>query len=55
MSGNKLWSITVGEKFVSDLVIFSILYSAISLDFLDSIRVVPLKYLMYFSACINTK
>ena len=37
----------VGTKLLSDLVV--------PLDFDDSIRVVPLKYLMYFLVGINTK
>ena len=45
----------VGAKLLSDLVIFLIFSSAIPLDFHDSIRVVPLKYLIYFLAGINTK
>ena len=55
MSGNKWWSTKVGAKFLSDLVIFSIISSDISLDFHDSIQVVPLKYLIYILAGINTK
>ena len=54
MSGNKWWSTKVGSKLTSDLVIFSILPSAFSLDFHDSIRVGPLKYLMYFLVGIKT-
>ena len=42
-------------KLLFDLVIFSIFSSDIPLDFHDSIRVVPLKYLMYFLAGINNK
>ena len=38
-----------------DLVIFSIRSSDIPLDLDDSIRVVPVKYLIYFLAGINTK
>ena len=49
MSGNKRWSTRVGGKLLSDLVIFSILSSNILLDFHDSIRVVPVKYLMYWN------
>ena len=45
----------MGAKLLSDLVIFYILSSDISLDFQESIRVMPLKYLMYFLAGINTK
>ena len=55
MSGNKWWSTKVGAKLLSDLVLFSILSYDIPLDFHDSIRVVSLKYLMYFIAGINTK
>ena len=55
MSGNKWGSTKVGAKLLSDLVKFSILSSDISLDFHDSIQVVPVKYLMYFLAGINTK
>ena len=58
MSGNKWWSTKIGAKLLSDLVtfsIFSIFSSDIPLDFYESILVVPLKYLMYFLAGINTK
>ena len=55
MSVNKLWSTNVGAKFLSYLAIFSIFSSDIPLDFHDSTQVVPLKYLMYFLAGINTK
>ena len=40
---------------IADLVIFSILSSEIPVDFHESTLEVPLKYLMYFLACINTK
>ena len=40
---------------MSDLVIFSIFSSDIPLDFHESVRLVPLKYLMYFLAGINAK
>ena len=46
---NKIW------YKITNLVIFSIFSSDIPLDFHESIRVVPLKYLMYFLAGINTK
>ena len=49
MSGNKWWSTKVGAKLLPDLVIFSILSSVIQFDFQDSVRVVPVKYLMFFS------
>ena len=52
MSGNKWWYIAA--KLLSDLVIFSILSSEILLDFCNSIRVVPLKYLMYILVVVNT-
>ena len=55
MSGDKWWSSKVGAKFLSDLVMFSIFSSDIPLEFYESIRVVPLKYLMHFLAGINTK
>ena len=55
MSGNKWWSTKVVTKFLSDLVIFSIISSDISLDFHDLIQVVPLKYLIYILAGINPK
>ena len=55
MSGNKRWSIKVGTELLSDLVICSIFSSGISLDFHKSIRVLPLKHLMYFLAGINIK
>ena len=44
-----------GTKQLPDLVIFSIFSSDNWLDFQDSIRVVPVKYLMYFLAGIDTK
>ena len=53
MSGNKWWSTKVGAKLLSDLVMFPILSSDISLDFHDPIRVVLDKYLMYFLAGLN--
>ena len=36
MSSNKCWSTKIGAKFLSDLIIFSILSSDILLDFHDS-------------------
>ena len=54
-SHNKWWSTKVGAKLLSDLVIFSILSSEILLNFQDSIRQMPPKYLMYFLAGINIK
>ena len=45
----------VGAKLLSDLVIFSRFSSDIPFDFYKSSRVLPLKYLMYFLAGINTK
>ena len=44
-----------GAKSLSDLVIFSIFCSDFPLDFHESIQVLPLKYLMYSFAGINTK
>ena len=55
MSGNTWWSTKVGAKLLFNLVAFSILSSDIPLDFHEPIRVVPLKYLMYFLAGINAK
>ena len=55
MSGNEWWSTKVGAKFLAHLVIFSILASDIPLDFHDSIRLVPPKYLIYFLTGVNTK
>ena len=55
MSGNKWWSAKFDPKLLSDLVMILILSSYIPLDFHESIPVVPLKYLMYFLAGINTK
>ena len=46
MSGNTWWSAKVGAKFF---------FSDIPLDFHESIRIVSLKNLIYFSACTNTK
>ena len=54
MSDRKWWSTKVGAKLLSDLVIFSIFPSDIPLDFHNSVRIVPLNYLMYFAADINT-
>ena len=45
----------VGTKLLSDLVIFSVFSSDIPLDFHESIGVLPIKYLIYFLAGINTK
>ena len=55
MSGNKWWSTKVAAKLLSDLVVSSIFPSDIPLDFRKSIRVVSLKYLMYFLAGMNAK
>ena len=55
MSGNTRWSTKVGAKLLFDLIIFSIFSSKIPLDFHESIWVVSLKNLMYFSTVINTK
>ena len=55
ISGNKWWSTKVDANLLSDLVIFSIFYSDITLDFHEPIQLVLLKYLMYFLAVINTK
>ena len=55
MSGNRWWSTKVCPKVLFDLVMFSIFSSNIPLDFHESIRVEPLKYLMYFLAGVNTK
>ena len=54
-SGNRWGSTKVGAKLLPNLVIFSIFSSEIPLDFHNSIRLVPLKYLMYFLDVINTK
>ena len=53
--GHRQLSTKVGAKLLTDLGIFSIFSSGIRLYFHKSIRVVPLKYLMYFLAGINTK
>ena len=50
MSDNTWWSTKVSTKLLFDLVIFSIFSSEIPFDFNDSVRVVPLKYLMCFLA-----
>ena len=55
ISGNRQTSEELGTKLQSDLVISSIFFSDIPLDIYKSIRVVPLKHLMYFLAGINTK
>ena len=55
MSSNEWFSTKVGAKLLFDLDIFWILSSDIPLDFHDSIGVVPVKYLIYFLAGINTK
>ena len=43
------------QKLFSYLVIFAIFSSEIPLEFHGSMRVVPIKYIMYFIAGINTK
>ena len=48
MSENERWSTIVGAKLLSGLLMFSIFSSYVPLDFHESIRVVSLKYLMYF-------
>ena len=48
MFSDKWLSTKVGAKLLSDFIMFSIFSSEIPLDFQVSIRVVPLKYLMYF-------
>ena len=45
MSGNIWWSTKAGAIFSSD----------IPLDFLESIQVVPLKYITFFLAGLNAK
>ena len=55
MSCNTWWSAKLREKLLPDLVIFPIFFSDIPLDFHELIRLVPLKYLMYFLVGINTK
>ena len=55
MSDNTWWLTKVGLELLSDSVIFPILFSYIPLDFYESVRVVPIKYLMYFLAAINTQ
>ena len=45
----------LGAKLLCHLVIFLIFLSDDPLDFNKSIRVVSLKYLMYFLGGINTK
>ena len=55
MFGNKWLSRKVDAKLLPDLVILSILYSNIPLDFQDSIQVVALKYLIYIPVGIFTK
>ena len=55
MPGNTWWLTKVGAKLVFNLVIFLTFSSDIPLDFHESTRVVPLKYLMYFWPGINTK
>ena len=55
MFGNTWWSTKVGTNLLSDLILFSRFYSDIPLDFDESIRAEPLKYLMYFLAGANIK
>ena len=55
ISGNEWWSTKVGEKFLPDLVIFSILSSDILLELHEWILGVAWKYVMYFLVGINTK
>ena len=52
---NKWWPAKFGARLLSDLVILSILFFDIPLDFQESIRVVAPKCLIYFLAGINTK
>ena len=47
MTGNTWWLLKVDAKLLPDLAIFSIFSSDLPLDFHESIRVVPIKYLMY--------
>ena len=55
MSGNTWWSKKYGAKLLPDLVILQYYLQIIPLDFYESLPVVPLKYLINFLACINTK
>ena len=55
MFGNEWWSIKVGAKLLSDLVIFSILSFEILLDFYEYILLVAWIYSLYFTTGINTK
>ena len=55
VSSNTRLSTKVGAKLLSHLVTFSIFSSDIPLDFHNSIRVVPLKYIIYSLAGIKTK
>ena len=48
---NKSWC----KIAAADLVIFSIFPWNIPLDFYESIRIVPLKYLMYFLVAVYPK
>ena len=47
MSGNTWWTAKIGAKLLSDLAIFLIFSSSITLDFRGSICVMPLKYLIF--------
>ena len=55
MYGYIWWSTKVGAKLLFELVIILLFSSDISLDFNQSVQVVPLKHLMYLLAGINTK
>ena len=57
MPDNKSLSTKVDANLLSDLVcfFFSLFSSSILLHFHESILLVPLTYLMYFLAGINTK
>ena len=50
MSANTWWA-----KLLSDLVIFSVFYVELPLDFHESVQVETLKYLMYFLAGVSSK
>ena len=52
---NRWWLTKVVGKLLYNLVIFSIFSSEILLDSHELIRVMSLKYLMYFLAGINDK
>ena len=55
MSDHIWWLPNVGAKLLSGLAIFSIFSSDITSEFDESIRIVLVKYLIFFLAGINAR